>query len=147
MSTGVAACAFTEDSARARRDLAYIPSTDINGLSTSGYQTVTNHTSGTYNGQKRLDRPNNISRVGINLADNAATTIRANTTLNVVTYTIGLDGNGGIDSTLLKRMANDTTANNYDNTKVNGLYVYSPNSTELNQAFARIASEILRLAQ
>lgn len=52
-----------------------------------------------------------------------------------------------MDDTLLKRMANDLTANNYDNTKVNGLYVYAPNSRDLNQAFARIAGENLRLGQ
>jgi hypothetical protein len=44
-------------------------------------------------------------------------------------------------------MANDLASPIYDNTKTNGIYAYSPNSSDLNQAFARIASEILRLAQ
>ncbi|MFN0107021.1 MAG: VWA domain-containing protein [Bryobacteraceae bacterium] len=149
LTSGVTACAFTEDAVRARRDLAYIPETDVNGISTNSYEGVTNYTAAghPYLNKKRLDKPNNISRVAINVADNAATAIRSNTTLNVVTYTIGLDGNGGIDPVLLKRMANDLTANNYDNTKVAGVYAYAPNSSDLNQAFARIASEILRLAQ
>jgi hypothetical protein len=147
LNSGVTSCAFTEDAERVRRDIAYIPDLDANGMSTSGYRTVTNFTSGAYNGRKRPDRPNNVSRVAINVADNAATTIRSDSSLNVITYTIGLDGNGGVDEILLKRMANDLTANNYDDTKVSGLYVYAPNSSDLNQAFARIASEILRLAQ
>jgi len=147
LSSGVTSCAFTEAAAKARRDIAYIPNTDANGISTSGYRSVTNFTSGAYNGRKRPDRPNNVSSVAINIADNAASAIRSNTTLNVITYAIGLDGNGGVDDVLLKRMANDLTSNNYDNTKTSGLYVYAPNSSDLNQAFARIASEILRLAQ
>jgi hypothetical protein len=83
----------------------------------------------------------------MNLADNAAATARGNSTINVVTYTIGLGGNGGVDDVLLKRMANDPLSNIYDNTKPDGLYVYAPNSSQLNSAFARIAGEILRLAQ
>ena len=70
-----------------------------------------------------------------------------NTTLDVIKHTIGPDGNGGGNNSLLKRMANDLTANNHDNTKVNGLYWYAPDSTDLNQAFARIAGEIRRWSQ
>lgn len=141
-------CAFASTWTKIRQDLAYVPDTDINGNSTSGFKTVTLFSSShaVYPNKKRLDMPSNLAAVATNLADNAATNVRSNTTLNVITYTIGLDGNGGVDSVLLKRMANDTTANNYDNTKSAGLYVYAPNSADLNNAFARIASEILRLA-
>jgi len=133
----------------ARRDLAYIPNTDVNGLSTSGYQSVSTFSSGhaAYPSRKRLDRPINIQNTAMNLADNAAATARTNSTLNIITYTLGLGGNGGVDATLLKRMANDPTSDIYDDTKVDGLYVYAASSADLNAAFARIASEILRLAQ
>ena len=63
-----------------------------------------------------------------------------------MTFTIGLDGNGGIDEELLRRMANDPSSTNYDVTKPPGLYVYAPNSAALNSAFVRVASEALRLA-
>jgi len=142
-------CQMSTNSVRVRRDVAYIPNTDINGLSTSGYSTVTKFTTAghPYINRIRPDKPDTLSRVATNLADNAATSIRTNTALNVVTFTLGLGSNGGVDDILLKRMANDPLANNYDNTKTDGLYVYAANSADLNAAFARIASEILRLAK
>lgn len=147
--SAVSGCAMVTSWARARQDLAYVPDTDINGLSTAGYQSVSTFpgSNPTYSGKKRIDTPINIQRIAMNLADNAAAAARANTTLNVITYTIGLGGNGGVDDVLLKRMANDPLSNIYNNTKPDGLYVYAPNSTQLNSAFARIAGEILRLAQ
>lgn len=133
----------------ARRDLAYVPDSDINGLSTSGYQSVNLFSGGhaSYPNKKRLDKPINIQNIAMNLADNAAQTARNNATLNIITFTLGLDGNGGVDDTLLKRMANDNQSNIYDNTREAGEYVYAASAADLNAAFARIASEILRLAQ
>jgi hypothetical protein len=63
----------------------------------------------------------------------------------MVTYSIGLGSS--IDHNLLRRMANDLQSPIYDNTKINGLYVHAPTITDINTAYARIASEILRLAQ
>jgi Mg-chelatase subunit ChlD len=142
-------CQMSIQSKRARYDLAFVPTTDENGLNTTGYQTglLTFAAGHAYEGRLRLDRPNNISRIAMNLADNAATTARANTNLGVVTYTIGLGSNGGVDDELLQRMANDLEASNYDNTKAAGLYIFAPTSADLGNAFAKIASEILRLAQ
>jgi len=142
-------CQMGTSQNRVRRDVAYIPSTDVNGLSTSGYSSVNRFTAAghPYLNQIRPDRPDTLSKVATNLADNAAASIRTNTNLNVVTYTLGLGSNGGVDDVLLKRMANDPLANNYDNTKTDGLYVFAANSADLNAAFARIASEILRLAK
>ena len=142
-------CQMSTNVNRIRRDIAYIPATDVNGLATSGYEIPTKFTAPghPYLNLIRPDSPLGLSKVAINVADNAATFIRTNTALNVVTYTLGLDGNGGVDSVLLKRMANDPLANNYDNTKTDGLYVYAANSADLNAAFARIASEILRLTR
>jgi hypothetical protein len=142
-------CAMASSWTYLRQDLAYVPDADINGLATAGYQSVSTYpgSNPTYGGKKRIDTPINIQNISMNLADNAAATARANTTLNVITYTIGLGSNGGVDDVLLKRMANDPLSNIYTSTKPDGLYVYAPKSTELNGAFARIAGEILRLAQ
>jgi hypothetical protein len=142
-------CAMASSWIYLRQDLAYVPDTDINGLLTAGYQSVSVYpgSNPTYSGKKRIDTPINIQNIAMNLADNAAAAARANSTLNVVTYTIGLGANGGVDDVLLKRMANDPLSNIYDSTKTDGLYVYAPNSSDLNSAFARIAGEILRLAQ
>ncbi len=149
-SSGMNNCRMNTSSDAARQDLAYAsnPAPYLNGsLSLNGYYSLATLPSGPYSGKIRIDTPINISRIAWNLADNAATTIRSNTNLNVITYTIGLDGNGGVDDVLLKRMANDVASSNYDSTKDYGLYVYAPNSSDLNNAFARIASAILRLAQ
>jgi Flp pilus assembly protein TadG len=142
-------CQMSVAQRRLRYDLAYVPWTDANGLNTTGYQTglLTFGAGHAYQGFLRLDRPNNIARIGMNLADNAATVARNNADLGIVTYTIGLGSNGGVDDELLERMANDLNSSSYDNTKVNGLYIFAPTSSDLGNAFARIASEILRLAQ
>lgn len=142
-------CAFASNWARIRQDFAFIPATDINGLNTSGFKSLTNFSSShaRYPNQRRIDMPVNLSRAATNLADNAATAARNNLTYNIVTYTIGLDGNGGVDAVLLRRMANDPASPIFDNTRQEGLYVYAANSNELNSAFARVASEVLRLAQ
>ncbi|MBM3753721.1 MAG: VWA domain-containing protein [Acidobacteria bacterium] len=139
-------CAFAGDQRRTRRDVAFIPATNVNGLATTGYKSLTLFSSGhPYYNKIRPDMPINVTRVGMNLADNAAATIRNDTTLNVVTYTIGLDGNGGVDDDLLKRMANDLGSSIYDDTKEHGVYAYASNSSQLNLAYSRILSDILRL--
>ncbi len=142
-------CQMSQAQKRARYDLAYVPWQDANGLNTTGYQSglLTNGSGHAYQGYLRLDRPTNIAKIGMNLADNAAATARNNPDLGIVTYTIGLGSNGGVDDELLQRMANDLDSSSYDNTKVNGLYIFAPSSADLGNAFARIASEILRLAQ
>ena len=61
----------------------------------------------------------------------------------MIIFAIGL---GDVDDVLLKRMANDPGANNYNSTLPAGLYVYAPTAADLDQAFTRVASEILRLA-
>jgi hypothetical protein len=97
-----------------------------------------------YTGQVRLDTPNNLSRVAMNLSVNAAAAARNNPTIPVVTYTIGLGTL--VNHDILLRMANDTASPTYDNTKINGLYIYAPSANQISAAYARIASEVLRLA-
>lgn len=147
-------CQFGSDQSRARRDLAYIPPTDLFENSTSGYENATggNWTfqgSNPYVGRIRIDRPSVVTRVARNLADNAAKTARSNVNIPVTTFTIGLGSNGGVNHTLLRRMANDPDPLNtaYESSKPAGAYAYAPNSADLNEVFNRIASEILRLAQ
>jgi hypothetical protein len=59
-------------------------------------------------------------------------------------YAIGLGGVGEADSDLLERVANDRDSAIFDPNSPEGLYVYAPNPAALNEAFVRIASEILR---
>ena len=131
-----------------RRDVAYMPDTDIYGNSTvQGYRAVDTYASGPYAGRKRVDVPKAVTGASFNAADSAASRIRSDATLNPVIYAIGLGSNGGVDHTFLKRISNDPSSPIYDNTRQQGLYVYAPTSTDLNSAFVRVASEILRIAQ
>lgn len=137
----------TTNWAAARRDLAYIPDQDIYGNSTSGYRAVGTYSSGEYSGQKRTDCPMCATGAGFNAADNQATTIRNDATYNIVIYTIGLGSNGGVDGTFLARVANDPASPIYNPNRPTGMYAYAPNASDLNFAFQRIASEILRIAR
>ena len=101
----------------------------------------------------------------LNATDNAAYNARSNATLPVYVFTIGLGGNDGNppDPVLLQRMANDPNEDQYNNPPVfnacsseatcisyanqpQGVFIYSPTSAELGQAFLAISSQILRLS-
>lgn len=141
-------CAMSVRAERVREDAAYIPAQDVNGVSTSGYMDsgLLRFTgSHPYTGQIRVDSPNNIARVSMNLSDNAAAAARNHPDLGIVTYAIGLGS--GVDHNLLRRMSNDLDSPIYDSTRVNGIYVHAPTTAQIGAAYARIASEILRLAQ
>ncbi len=102
-------------------------------------------------GSGTLGVSDTITNAGVNALDYAAQNARDDSitrNLNVVTYTIGL-GNApnGVDNTLLERVANDPDANNYNSAKPSGLYVYAPTTSQLNQAFSRIASDVLRISK
>ena len=72
--------------------------------------------------------------------------LNANRTLTGVTiFSIGL---GDVDEVLLKRIANDPSLTPNPVAAGNpGRYVYAANATELDLAFTRVASEMLRLAR
>lgn len=128
-----------------RRDIAYIPNFDLYGNRMDCcYRTVSTFTSGPYAGKIRPDRPSAVGAAATNATDSAAKRIRQNLSMPTIFYVIGL---GDVDSVLLKRVANDPSSPSYNRDEPTGLYVYAPDKTQLNQAFARIASEILRLAQ
>jgi len=125
---------------------AYMVAQDIYGNSTSGYRAflgsspykIVNYSS-VYN--------NNMAIAATNAADNAATAIR-NDTLKPVIYSIGLGGASDAPAeTFMRRVANDPGSPIYDSSKPAGMYVYAPNKAQLKDAFIRIASMVLRLAQ
>lgn len=134
-----------------RRDIAYIPNADAYGNATNCcYRTVSTFGSGTYSGRIRPDKPSSVGGAATNATDNAATRIRSDATFNPVIYVIGLgdpSGSSPPDQVLLAKVANDPTSASYVDTQPTGLFVFSPNNTQLNLAFARIASEILRLSR
>jgi Flp pilus assembly protein TadG len=163
-----------------RRDVAYIPTSDIYGSSTIGFRTDYNSANQTftagqdefpagnpYAGRLRPDQPITMYNVSANAADNQGVTIRSDTTLNPMIITIGLGGNtGGVDSMpvdaeLLIRLANQTggstpagfnnypvrsiTNSIYSSSQAQGMYVYSPDASQLGIAFQQVASFVVEL--
>ncbi len=120
---------------------AYIPDVDAfgNSASASGYKTVARDSN-----NHIIFSEANSDAISINAADDAARQIRND---NIVIYTIGLDGDGGVDNNLLERLANDPTSSSYSTLQPSGKYYYSPNAGQLGAAFNSIASEILRISR
>jgi Flp pilus assembly protein TadG len=144
--TGIAGCAMNNGYGSGRRDAAYLPSTDIygNGLDRS-YHPVTKFASGhAYQSQMRPDVPKAITDASFNAADHSAQRIRGDDAYDPYIYVIGL---GDVDHDFNRRVANDPLSSIYDSTRQEGMYVYAPTPAELNYAFVRIASEILRIAR
>jgi Mg-chelatase subunit ChlD len=144
-------CRFATTQTSVSQDVANAPLIDKwgNSLIATGFKQVT--TSGT---GLSVTSAANVQNFSINAADHAAQRIRrgdpdpsqANQSLAGVTlYTIGL---GDIDELLLKRMANDPGLSpNPVAVGQPGRYVYAQNPTELDLAFTRVASEMLRIAR
>jgi hypothetical protein len=96
-------------------------------------------------------RGKHVHRTAKTLAVNVASHARTKTNAlgGVYVYTIGL-GTLLIDNTFLKRLANEESGNPdavTDGTQTVGLYVQSPTTAQLQQAFQTVASEIFRLIQ
>jgi len=102
----------------------------------------------------------------LNAADNAAYNVRTNATLPAYVFVIGLGGNNGDppDPVLLQRMANDSSADQFNNPAAypvcsseptcitypgqpQGQFIYSPTAAQLGQAFLAISSQVLRLSR
>jgi Mg-chelatase subunit ChlD len=151
--TDHAGCKFyTSDATHVTTDVAYAPLTDYWGNAlkpANAYLAVTTSAAGL-----SIASATNVQNFSTNAADNAAFRIRGgaadvnhgNRTLAGVTiFSIGL---GDVDEVLLKRIANDRSLTPNPVAAGNqGLYVYAANATELDQAFTRVASEMLRLAK
>jgi Flp pilus assembly protein TadG len=135
-----AGCAFAADLTRIREDIARMPDADYWGDATTGYKPVD---------LTRVDLPTQVVAASINAADNAARRIRSDAALRPYIYTIGLGGTTaeGHDDEFMRRVSNDPQAGNYDPTQSTGLFVWSPSPAQLQDAFQRIASEVLRLSQ
>jgi len=74
---------------------------------------------------------------------------RAGDTQNMMPtiYTIGYEGDGGVDQGLLLRIANDKSSSSYNGAQATGMYIPASNTSALATAFTTIASAILRLSK
>ena len=137
-------------------DIAFIPQQDKWGNPSTGYRTNIPSSNIPVDG-------NTLGDVVFNLADNAANFARsphvysngvamAGTLIN----TIGLGGNGGVDFTLLQRMANDQHGDlsvpypdypGYNPSQPQGQFQYSSDASQLSGVFTKLASQILRISR
>lgn len=144
-------CRFASRASDVDQDVAYAPLTDYygNSLTATGFRSTTTRGAG-------LDIQNaqNVENFSVNAADHAGLRIRRGdpdptqgnrSIANTMIFSIGL---GNVDDDLLMRISNDPALSpNPVSAGVQGRYVYAANSADLEQAFTRVASEILRLAR
>ena len=99
----------------------------------------------------------NVNKAARNMVENVANTARSE---SIKIHAIALGsavnsqeinfcsyGASEIGSSLLKRLSNTLDSDTYNAAQPGGLYVWAENSTELDNAFSSIASEILRLSR
>jgi Flp pilus assembly protein TadG len=128
-----------------------LPAADINGNYTNG--------AGSYAAYKPVDLSLagvltpataglNVTNSGLNALDYAAYRIRSDSSFTPTIYCIGLGGNPGFppDNVLMARVANDPTSPIFNSSQPQGLYVFAPSIAQLQSAFLRIATEVLRLS-
>jgi Flp pilus assembly protein TadG len=146
-------CSFNASPYNMLQDVAYLPPTcnHIPSHSISGYLALETYPAGNpYAGKPRVDDQITHHIAGKNITDNVATIIRSDATYTPVIYAIGMGGTiaaDPIDDTFMERISNDPRSPIYNSAQQPGVYVYAPNSTQLQDAFNTIASQILRLAQ
>lgn len=147
-ASGTSNCTF-RDTTDAGDDLVGYPASDQdvfgNSLA-SGYRYVERNGAGRIS----LKHPQTATNVGINALDDAARRVRVDSAirdLDVVTYSIGLSNTvGAAEDELLRRVSNAPESPIYNSTLPTGMYIRAENETQLLQAFATIASEILRVS-
>jgi len=174
-SSNANGCNFSGGTSTDYSDFDWLPKQDVYGnlvKPTNAYKSVTvtgNHIalSGPSCSRGNCTSPDwtNTHGAALNATDNAAYNARANATLPVTMFVIGLGGNEGNppDAILLQRMANDPNGDLYNNpatyqpcaqetgcitysSQPQGTFVYAQNSASLGSAFQAIASQILRLS-
>jgi hypothetical protein len=140
----------------ANQDVQGVPTTDYWGNNlNNGYLSVTT-SGGLVTIPSNSTGALNMINASTNAADNAAARIRAGASpgngspglSGITIFCIGLGNstypaNGGF----LQRVANDAQSSSFSSSAPTGLYVASPTAADLTDAFARVASEILRLSR
>ncbi len=163
VQTGDNGCKFkTSGATYVATDVASIPNLDYFGNNTrSGYATPVN---ASLTGSGNTDATS-IQNASINAADEAARHIRngdpvtavtpgapagavGKSSAGVIIFSIGLGNTADPpNATFLKRVANDPASPTFDPTKPAGEYVFAQTAADLDGAFKKVASEVLRLSK
>lgn len=120
---------------------------DVFGNVLTGYKPVTRDG----NGRIRINNAATITNAATNALDNAAARVRAQSAANgldVITYSVGLGGAPTqFEDEVLNRLANTPESPIYNPAYPTGMYIYAENASQLQQAFAQLASDILRISR
>lgn len=140
-------CNMASALSNAGDDIARIPNKDLWGNRTGGF---TGAKSVSYTS---LKNPRNMANASMNTVYDQAAKIRANSALQPVIYSIGLapppPDPYAIEEAFMKQLANTPDSAYYNSSQLPGLYIYVPLAQQnegLQEAFNRIAAEILRLS-
>lgn len=124
-----------------------LPGTDLGGIALSGERAIPGY----------IANKCNINRAARNATENNASAVRDQ---NVRIFTIGLGAQlekieSGFEScgytasdhgtNILRRLANEKTVDTYDPSQPAGLFCFARTSSDLDQCFAQIADEVVRL--
>jgi Flp pilus assembly protein TadG len=160
LTAGTNNCAFRSGSSP-------IPSTDISGLPASGTDYYGDTLASGYQSPVNVTSGSNIDNASVNAADEAAKHIRngdpviaispganlppaalGKSVAGVVILSIGL-GNASTppNADFLERVANDPRSSSFDSTQTPGIYVVAQTASDLDQAFQKVAAQVLRLSQ
>lgn len=121
--------------------------TDVFGNSFLGYKTTIRRLG---NGRININDHETVTNAGINTLDNAARAARNDAfgrNLELITFAIGLGGTGAAEDELMHRVANTALSTNVQNDRPKGMYIKADNVTQLDEAFAQLASETMRFAK
>jgi Flp pilus assembly protein TadG len=144
--TNNSGCRFRTNQSNVGSDVQYLSVSGSDEADALGnFSLVHSYSPPTRSSGKITLNPSNINKVATNALLNAAEQTRISNPggLDILTYVIGL---GAVDADLLNRVANTSASPTYDDTLPVGILVLATNEAELQQAFAQLASDILRLS-
>jgi hypothetical protein len=103
------------------------------------------------NNRIRINDNGTITNAGINALDSAAKRARDDANgrgLDLLTFAVGLSNNlGAAEDELMNRVANTPISTAYQGNRLAGLYVRADNVSQLDEAFASLASDIMRFSK
>jgi Flp pilus assembly protein TadG len=122
---------------------------DSSGSVATPYTGALDHTQVTNPSDWALASWNETDTTANNIRNDSNRVNRAGDTENIMPtiYTIGYEGDGGVDQGLLLRIANDKSSSSYNGSQATGMYIPASNTSALATAFTTVASAILRLSK
>ncbi len=143
--------------AKSYSNITKLPTTDYTGT----INLASFNNARTLSGNPVTNTGCNVNRAARNMVENVANAARGGTGSDAVTiYSIGLGamlrsnevstcgyGQSEWGENILKRLANTADSDKYQSAQPTGMYIYAEDATQLNSAFQKVRSMILRLSK